>query len=158
MRNPSRTSCIALILGCALVLGCSNAGPGGAGGTNSTGNGGSNAGGEVSNGGAGTGGNAGTGGSGGGAGGNDGGSGGSASSGCELGQGCLRDLADQCLCAGCDFDACSEGESFADCVCPVCENDEYCSNPDSCIDDGVCDPVLEGCVCEDCATHPQCSP
>jgi hypothetical protein len=34
--------------------------------------------------------------------------------------------------------------------------DPYCSDPTNCQDDGACDTYNEGCVCMDCATHPEC--
>jgi hypothetical protein len=34
--------------------------------------------------------------------------------------------------------------------------DVACSNPASCDDDGVCQAFREGCVCDDCTTHPEC--
>lgn len=45
-----------------------------------------------------------------------------------------------------------------DCVCTDCSTDDYCSDPNNCVDDGECDAFLEGCVCADCAgSHPECA-
>ena len=43
-----------------------------------------------------------------------------------------------------------------DCVCDACGSDLWCSNPANCDHDGGCDAYTEGCVCDDCATHPAC--
>ena len=43
-----------------------------------------------------------------------------------------------------------------DCVCADCDTDAYCSDPLNCVDDGLCDAFVEGGVCTDCATHPEC--
>jgi hypothetical protein len=43
-----------------------------------------------------------------------------------------------------------------DCVCTDCDDDLFCSDPDNCQDNGTCQPFEEGCVCADCATHPEC--
>ena len=43
-----------------------------------------------------------------------------------------------------------------DCVCSDCDSDLFCSNPANCINNGACQTFLEGCVCADCTTHPEC--
>jgi hypothetical protein len=43
-----------------------------------------------------------------------------------------------------------------DCVCADCDDDLFCSDPAQCGDDGTCRPFQEGCVCEDCTSHPEC--
>jgi hypothetical protein len=43
-----------------------------------------------------------------------------------------------------------------DCVCSDCDNDLFCSDPANCTNDGFCNAFVEGCVCADCATHPEC--
>jgi hypothetical protein len=43
-----------------------------------------------------------------------------------------------------------------DCVCDDCDSDLFCSDPGNCIDDGSCQSFQEGCVCPDCASHPDC--
>jgi hypothetical protein len=43
-----------------------------------------------------------------------------------------------------------------DCVCSDCDNDFFCRDPANCKDDGICRTFLEGCVCDDCMTHPEC--
>jgi hypothetical protein len=43
-----------------------------------------------------------------------------------------------------------------DCVCSDCDDDLFCSDPGNCNDNGECDPFSEGCVCADCAAHPEC--
>ncbi|NUP09602.1 MAG: hypothetical protein HOW73_26450 [Polyangiaceae bacterium] len=72
---------------------------------------------------------------------------------------CDPTLADQCLCTGCDFDACFDTatNTSVDCVCPVCAKDEFCSDKANCTDGDGCDPVIEGCQCADCADHPACA-
>ena len=45
-----------------------------------------------------------------------------------------------------------------DCVCGECSGDSFCSSPDNCNNDGLCDPYNEGCACADCEGHPQCLP
>jgi hypothetical protein len=67
--------------------------------------------------------------------------------------------------AGCECNGCGQAQCFldvddpttySDCTCPECAADAFCSDPNNCQNDGVCDPFLEGCVCADCADHPQC--
>jgi hypothetical protein len=43
------------------------------------------------------------------------------------------------------------------CVCFDCWADSFCSDPKGCLDDGMCDFVLEGCQCQDCAFNPFCA-
>jgi hypothetical protein len=43
-----------------------------------------------------------------------------------------------------------------DCVCRDCDSDFFCMDPDNCINDGECKTFEEGCVCDDCMTHPDC--
>ncbi len=43
-----------------------------------------------------------------------------------------------------------------DCVCSDCDDDLFCSNPANCENNGSCNTFTEGCVCEDCMTHPEC--
>jgi hypothetical protein len=43
-----------------------------------------------------------------------------------------------------------------DCVCPECDDDLFCGNPENCENDGICREFEEGCVCEDCANLPVC--
>jgi hypothetical protein len=68
------------------------------------------------------------------------------------------DVAASCMCYGCNAE-CFNGpdEIVSDCVCPVCEDDPFCNQPDSCTNDGLCDPFPEGCQCPDCAGHPMCA-
>jgi len=49
-------------------------------------------------------------------------------------------------------DSCSDDN----CVCPDCDTDPFCSDPEQCVDNGHCNPFTEGCVCADCASHPDC--
>ena len=41
-----------------------------------------------------------------------------------------------------------------DCVCADCDADLGCR--DNCDNDGECQAFREGCVCDDCTTHPEC--
>jgi hypothetical protein len=43
-----------------------------------------------------------------------------------------------------------------DCVCSDCDDDLFCSDPGNCTDNGNCQTFVEGCVCADCMTHPEC--
>ncbi len=43
-----------------------------------------------------------------------------------------------------------------DCVCPECDDDLFCRDPENCENDGICREFEEGCVCEDCAEIPRC--
>jgi hypothetical protein len=65
----------------------------------------------------------------------------------------------ECLCNGCDgFTECAGADGLADCVCDVCAGDtQFCLNPALCNMDGLCDPFNEGCLCADCAAHPECA-
>ena len=42
------------------------------------------------------------------------------------------------------------------CVCPDCDNDPFCSDPQQCVNNGYCNTFTEGCVCADCTSHPEC--
>jgi hypothetical protein len=64
------------------------------------------------------------------------------------------DGTDACTCQGCVDDGNCTTED--DCVCAECTSDAYCGDPANCVDDGVCSPFNESCVCEDCAAHPEC--
>jgi hypothetical protein len=71
--------------------------------------------------------------------------------------GCYAPDKDLCLCEGCESTVCEDnGGVYADCVCPVCWGSQYCS-PDYCVDNGLCDPLNEGCYCADCWWHPACA-
>lgn len=59
--------------------------------------------------------------------------------------------AEECLCTGCNATC-----DASDCVCAICADDEACGDPRLCNNDGVCEPLNEGCACADCAAHPQC--
>jgi hypothetical protein len=62
-----------------------------------------------------------------------------------------------CVCAGCTQAMCDDmNGNYADCVCPQCAADPFCSDAGNCATDGMCDPFNEGCVCPDCADHPAC--
>ncbi len=62
-----------------------------------------------------------------------------------------------CLCEGCDSPVCDDNYGvYADCVCPVCWGAPFCS-PQYCFDNGLCDPLNEGCECADCWMHPACA-
>ena len=86
-----------------------------------------------------------------------------AGGGCALcaigGPDCTHADAAACACKGCQG-YCNDPDApqlaVSDCVCPSCADDAFCSNPQSCVDDGICDPYAEGCVCADCADHPLC--
>ncbi len=68
--------------------------------------------------------------------------------------GCPEEDAATCTCQACDpGNGCKGSE---DCTCPDCAADAFCSNPDNCANDGLCDPYFEGCICPDCADHPLC--
>lgn len=43
------------------------------------------------------------------------------------------------------------------CFCAGCAGDPYCSDPKSCVNDGICDAVDEGCVCADCLNIAECA-
>jgi hypothetical protein len=62
------------------------------------------------------------------------------------------DPADDCVCNGCVDDGSCGSD---DCVCDDCYLQGFCGG-DVCLDDGACDPYLEGCLCADCAEHPEC--
>jgi hypothetical protein len=70
---------------------------------------------------------------------------------------CLESDPATCTCNGC-FDTCvTERGPSSDCVCNVCNEDEFCMNPENCKDGDGCDPFVEGCHCDDCAEHPMCT-
>lgn len=75
----------------------------------------------------------------------------------EANEQCTEYDAASCTCNGC-FDACitDQGPS-SDCVCSICSEDEFCMNPENCVDGNGCDPFVEGCQCADCAEHPMCA-
>src|SRR5262249_49937482 len=62
-----------------------------------------------------------------------------------------------CACLGCSA-TCTDASGFpvSDCTCPSCSNDPDCADPSLCVDDGICDPLDEGCSCADCVGHPLC--
>jgi hypothetical protein len=51
---------------------------------------------------------------------------------------------------------CEDGMTYDDCTCADCASDMFCNDPANCNEDGVCQPGQEGCMCSDCADHPQC--
>lgn len=58
-------------------------------------------------------------------------------------------------CAKCIQDStCNTSEA---CYCPECELGNWCTDPDNCKDDGICDALDEGCHCADCAPVPECN-
>jgi len=58
-------------------------------------------------------------------------------------------------CLSCTNDGiCSPAEP---CFCADCAGTNYCKDPANCQADGVCDAVIEGCICEDCALIPECN-
>jgi hypothetical protein len=61
-----------------------------------------------------------------------------------------------CTCNGCLETCVPEKGPPSDCVCDVCDQDDFCTNPKSCIDGDGCDLFAEGCQCADCAAHPLC--
>jgi hypothetical protein len=62
-----------------------------------------------------------------------------------------------CECAGCVLPQCDDMMgNFNDCTCANCANDPFCSDPQNCNGDTICEPFIEGCVCSDCADHPAC--
>jgi len=73
---------------------------------------------------------------------------------------------ESCLCGDCVADAACQSTCVADgactldddCVCDDCDADSFCGDSTNCIDDGVCAPFSEGCICTDCATNPACLP
>jgi hypothetical protein len=67
---------------------------------------------------------------------------------------CDPNLSDTCQCLGCGNG--NECTDQTDCVCPACVSNEFCQ-ADDCVDDGECDPYLEGCVCADCADQSICN-
>lgn len=63
-----------------------------------------------------------------------------------------------CTCEGCTDDGVcydDQQELADDCVCPDCADAVGC-RPPNCVNDGTCNPYLEGCLCPDCAGHPRC--
>lgn len=100
-------------------------------------------------GGAGSGGTAGTGGS--------AGSGGTAGTGGSAGMGGMAGIGG--MGGGLSFVPCTDDGQCGledDCVCPECDEDLFCGNPENCEDDGECREFEEGCVCADCADLPVC--
>jgi hypothetical protein len=47
-------------------------------------------------------------------------------------------------------------ESDESCACEDCRGTAYCTDPTRCQDDGICDIIVEGCVCADCKAIPEC--
>ncbi|MFT5430233.1 MAG: hypothetical protein ACI9OJ_000906 [Myxococcota bacterium] len=43
-----------------------------------------------------------------------------------------------------------------DCLCPDCAEDAFCADPINCDSNESCDPWSEGCGCSDCVLHPVC--
>ncbi len=125
---------LGIVLALALAACGTGESAGGAGGTGTGGTGGSG----------GTGGTTGTGGSGG-----EAGTGGLAGNGGMGGMGATGGSSEFCTYNG----VCNDGEY---CVCVDCDEDSFCSNPANCFDNGNCQAFVEGCVCADCASHPEC--
>lgn len=127
-----------VLLSALAVVGCAddgsdeNPGDGGSGGSGATAGTGGTSG---SGGGAGSGGIAGMGGM------AMGGSGGMAGTGGSMVEPCTDDG----MCGAED-----------DCVCPECDDDLFCRDPENCLDNGMCNEFTEGCVCADCADLPVC--
>ncbi|MBI4954434.1 MAG: hypothetical protein HY908_20585 [Myxococcales bacterium] len=68
---------------------------------------------------------------------------------------CDPTLAAECGCLGCHVQCTDSGNNaVSDCVCPSCDTDAWCTS--HCSNDGLCDPVNEGCGCTDCSSHPIC--
>jgi hypothetical protein len=44
------------------------------------------------------------------------------------------------------------------CDCPDCALSIQCTDPGTCVNDGVCAILLEGCRCDDCKDLPECAP
>ncbi len=162
----TRQACLTAIGALLVVWGCGDSTGSGGSGASSNGGGGSTnqgAGPVGGNGGEGGtpvvgGGGSGQGGAGGtaqgGAGGGTGGAGGGAGDTCTFYPDCDPTLAADCLCLGCgDGTTC---DSNVDCACSQCTgNTELCPTT-SCTNDGLCDPYLESCDCEDCADELPC--
>jgi hypothetical protein len=70
---------------------------------------------------------------------------------------CMEFDAATCTCNGCFDDCVTDRGPSSDCVCDVCDEDEFCMNPENCVDGNGCDPFVEGCQCADCAEHPMCT-
>jgi len=160
----TRQACLTAIGALLVVWGCGDSTGSGGSGASSNGGGGS------TNQGAGpVGGNGGEGGTPvvGGGGSGQGGAGGTAQGGAGGGTGgagpvdtcfyyddCDPSVASECLCYGCgDGTTC---DNTVDCACSQCTgNTEFCPTT-SCTNDGLCDPYLESCDCEDCADELPC--
>jgi hypothetical protein len=109
---------------------------------------------------AGTGGSAGSGGTAGSGGGGAGGEAGAAGSAGEGGVGGVGGVGGAAGMVGSRVEPCTDDGQCGpddDCVCPECDTDLFCSDPDaSCTDNGECNTFVEGCVCADCANLPVC--
>lgn len=76
---------------------------------------------------------------------------------CELAPDCTDANEEACSCVGCTGECLDVNNAPAsDCVCPSCAADPFCTDPNNCEDDGICDPAIEGCHCADCFEHPEC--
>lgn len=63
--------------------------------------------------------------------------------------------APSCVLPCTDDGGCDSSES---CACPDCRETDYCTDLDRCKDDGICDIIVEGCVCADCkGISPECA-
>ncbi len=58
------------------------------------------------------------------------------------------------LCVPCQNAGCNDEEP---CSCADCVTTQLCNDPSRCIDDGVCAILLEGCICDDCKSLPECA-
>lgn len=60
----------------------------------------------------------------------------------------------KCVQSNCYIDGqCSDAEP---CSCVDCKAADRCAAPKSCLADGICDILDEGCACDDCAPDPEC--
>jgi hypothetical protein len=76
---------------------------------------------------------------------------------CELPPDCAVADPVECACLGCNGSCADAMDApLSDCVCPECDANPFCSDPQNCEDDGVCEPLTEGCACADCVDHPAC--
>jgi hypothetical protein len=58
-------------------------------------------------------------------------------------------------CLPCNVDGtCAPAEP---CTCADCAGTSYCMDPANCEDDGICDALIEGCLCNDCSWIPECN-
>lgn len=66
---------------------------------------------------------------------------------------CLKACAGECTVS--NPPACTLEDA---CTCEECWADEACTDPkkDNCFNDATCDFFLEGCLCDDCASLPNC--